>query len=177
MPAVEAGLSGVGIPHAVGGALALADWMQEPRGTRDIDLNIFLPPSQAGRVRTALPDGVAWTGDADRAIARDGQAGVMWDDTPIDLFLDYAPIHSVAARNRRTVPFTGAVISVLGPVELAAFKVVFDRARDWADIEDMLRAGSLDTASLRGFLDGMLNAGDPRRMRLTDAESRARTEG
>ena len=85
----------------------------------------------------------------------------MWDDTPIDLFFDYAPIHSVAARNHRIVPFTGAVIPVLGPVELAAFKVVFDRTRDWADIEDMLRTGSLDTASLRGLLDGMLDAERP----------------
>ena len=38
---------------------------------------------------------------------------------------------------------------------------------------DMIRAGALDTAYLRGLLDGMLDAGDPRRMRLADAESRA----
>lgn len=175
--AVHAGLAQARIPHAFGGALALAYWTEEPRGTRDIDLNVFLSPSGAGRVRRALPDGVAWTDDADRAIARDGQARVMWDDTPIDLFFDYAPIHSAAARNHRIVPFTGTVIPVLGPVELAAFKVVFDRTRDWADIEDMIRTGSLDTASLRGLLDGMLDAEDPRLVRLAKAESRARTDG
>jgi len=175
--AVDAALARAEIPHAFGGALALAYWTREPRGTRDLDLNIFLPPSQADRVRAALPGGVAWTDDADRAIARDGQARVMWDDTPVDLFFDYAPIHVEAARHRRIVPFADTVIPVLGPVELAAFKAVYDRTRDWADIEDMIRADSLDTVALRRLLDGMLDPGDRRLGRLADAESRARTEG
>ena len=69
---------------------------------------------------------------------------VFWDETPLDLFFDYVPIHSDAARHRRSVPFAGTRIPVLGPIELAVFKVMFDRTRDWADVEAMLGAGTLD---------------------------------
>ena len=40
---LHAGLESGGIPHAFGGAIALADWTLEPRGTRDIDVNLFVP--------------------------------------------------------------------------------------------------------------------------------------
>ncbi len=42
--ALHAALRGAGIPHAFGGALALAFCTAEPRGTQDIDVNVFLPP-------------------------------------------------------------------------------------------------------------------------------------
>ncbi|MDQ1395101.1 MAG: hypothetical protein QOG64_360, partial [Acidimicrobiaceae bacterium] len=35
---VHAGLDGARIPHAFGGAIALAYCTEEPRGTRDIDV-------------------------------------------------------------------------------------------------------------------------------------------
>ena len=62
-------------------------------------------------------------------VAADGQVRLWWDDTPVDLFLDYAPLHAQAARGRRVVPFAGRQISVLGPVELVLFKALFDRRR------------------------------------------------
>ena len=38
-----------GIPYAVGGAIALG-YYAEPRATKDIDVNIFLPETEAKRV-------------------------------------------------------------------------------------------------------------------------------
>jgi hypothetical protein len=40
--AVHAALDDAGLPHAFGGAIALAYCTLEPRGTRDIDVNVFI---------------------------------------------------------------------------------------------------------------------------------------
>ena len=161
------------IPHAFGGAIALAFWTLDPRGTSDIDVNLFVPAAEAERGLAALPDGVAQPPGTAEAIARDGQIRLWWDEVPLDLFFDYAPVHADAAAHRRTVPFAGAEIPILGAVELAVFKVMFDRTRDWADIEAMLAAGTLDVAAVRTALGAMLDADDERFARLADAVRRA----
>jgi hypothetical protein len=161
------------IPHAFGGAIALAYWTYEPRGTRDIDVNVFLPATEAERGLSALPDGVERPPGAAVAIARDGQIRLWWDDTPVDLFFDYDPVHEEAARHRRTVPFEGVQIPVLGPVELAVFKAMFDRTRDWADIEAMAERGTLDFDAVRASLRRMLGDDDPRFARIDQVEEMA----
>ena len=161
------------IPHAFGGAIALAYWTLDPRATSDIDLNVFVPAADCERGLRALPDGVARPDGTVHAIARDGQVRLWWDETPIDLFFDTVPIHADAARHRRTVPFGGTRIPVLGPIELAAFKVMFDRTRDWADLEAMISAGTLDLDALRATLRAMLPGDDPRYPRLDEAVRRA----
>jgi hypothetical protein len=162
------------VPHAFGGAIALAYWTHEPRGTRDIDLNVFVAPREARAALDALPAGVAQPEGTSEAIVRDGQVRLWWDDTPLDLFFDYAPVHAAAARHRREVSFAGTTIPVLGPVELAVFKAMFDRTRDWADEEAMLAARTLDADAVRDALTGMLPDGDGRFTRLEEAVRRAR---
>jgi hypothetical protein len=162
------------IPHAFGGAIALAYWTLDPRGTSDIDLNVFLPAADCARALRALPEEVAQPPGTQEQIERDGQIRLWWADTPVDLFFDYVPIHEEAARNRKTVPFSGTRIPILSPVELAAFKAMFDRTRDWADIEAMIGAGTLDLDAVRAALGDMLDADDPRFGRLREAEHRAR---
>ncbi|MCU0258927.1 MAG: nucleotidyltransferase family protein [Solirubrobacteraceae bacterium] len=164
------------VPHAFGGAIALAYATLDPRGTSDIDLNLFVPAERADRALAALPEGVALAADVAPRIARDGQIRLWWDETPLDLFFDYAPIHAQAAEHRRTVPFAGTRIPVLGPVELAVFKAMFDRTRDWADLEAMIAAGTLDLEATRSALRTMLEPGDPRFARLEAAERAARPE-
>jgi hypothetical protein len=154
------------LPHAFGGAIALAYWTRDPRGTSDIDVNVFIPSADASRALAALPAGIEQPPGTSDAIARDGQVRLWWDGTPIDLFFDYAPVHADAARNRRTVPFEGTRIPVLGPVELAIFKVMFDRTRDWADLEAMADRGSLDLPAVEAGLTGMLDEEDARFDRL-----------
>ena len=170
--AVHAALRDAGFPHAFGGAIALAYWTLEPRGTRDLDVNVFVPTDRAGEVLAALPSGVR-TQDAAAALTRDGQVRVWWDDTPVDVFLDYAPVHAQAAEHRRDVPFEGQQIPVLGPVELAVFKAMFDRTKDWADIEAMLAAGTLAAGDVRASLVAMTGDEDPRVARLAEAQRRA----
>lgn len=112
--AVHAALARADLPHAFGGAIALAYCTQEPRGTRDVDVNVFADVSRADEVLAALSSGVLVT-DAHRATARrDGQARVWWDDTPIDVFLDTHAFHTEAAAGVRWVPFADGVIPVLG---------------------------------------------------------------
>lgn len=161
------------IPHAFGGAIALAYWTLDPRGTSDIDLNLFVGAEDCVRGLEALPRGIAQPAGTAETIGRDGQARLWWDETPVDLFFAYEPVHDDAARHRRTVPFADVRIPVLGPVELAAFKAMFDRTRDWADIEAMLAAGTLDLDALRKTLRTMLADDDPRFPRLVEAERRA----
>lgn len=160
------------IPHAFGGAIALAYWTGDPRATSDVDLNIFVAASDAQRGLRALPPGVTVPEPTAEAVARDGRVRLWWDDTPVDLFFDYAPIHAQAAEHRRVVPFASTRIPVLGPTELAVFKIIFDRTRDWADIEEMLAAETLDVLAVREALEPMLDPDDSRFDRLDETVRR-----
>jgi hypothetical protein len=170
--ALHKALSKARIPHAFGGAVALAYWTLEPRGTRDIDVNVFVPASDPDRALAALPDGIVLPDGARQTVATEGQIRAWWDDTPVDLFFDYADVHAAAAQHRRRVRFQGTRIPVLGPIELAVFKVMFDRTRDWADVEAMAERGTLDYAAVRASLRAMLAADDARLVRLADVERR-----
>lgn len=163
---IHRSLSKAGIPHAFGGAIALAYATLDPRGTSDVDVNIFAPASAPERALAALPEGIDRPDGTAETIARDGQIRLWWDETPIDLFFDYVPLHDEAARHRRTVPFEGEQIPVLGPVELAVFKVVFDRTRDWADLEAMLEAETLDMQAVRRAVAELVEPDDHRLARL-----------
>ena len=57
--AVHDALDGAGLAHAFGGALALAWCTQRARGTIDIDVNVFVPATDAEVVLAALPGIVA----------------------------------------------------------------------------------------------------------------------
>jgi hypothetical protein len=163
---IHRALAKAGVPHAFGGAIALAYATLDPRGTSDVDVNIFTPASEPERALAALPDGIEQPPGTAEAIARDGQIRLWWDETPVDLFFDYIPLHDEAARNRRTVPFEGEQIPILGPVELAVFKVMFDRTRDWADLEAMTEAGTLDIGAVRQAVKSLVGADDARMARL-----------
>lgn len=171
--ALHRALSARSVPHAFGGAIALAYATLDPRGTNDIDLNVFVAATDAAPVLDALPDGVAVPPGTARTIARAGQVRLWWDDTPVDLFFDYAPVHAEAARHRRTVPFAGEHIPVLGPDELAVFKVMFDRTRDWADVEALAANDAIDAVAVAASLRTMLPEDDPRFARLEEAVRRA----
>jgi hypothetical protein len=142
--AVHESLTSAGFPHAFGGAIALAYCTEEPRGTRDLDVNVFAEPSQASEVLAALPPGVAIAPADVRAAERDGQTRVWWEDTPLDIFLDVHAFHREVAEGVRIVPFAGREIPVLSCTALVVFKALFDRTRDWADIEAIAEVGSAD---------------------------------
>ena len=152
--------------HAFGGALALAFHVAEPRGTRDIDLNVFVPTTAARAVLEQLPIEVQWTDHDVDEIERNGQVRVFWDDTPIDLFFATHPFHDSAATHLEIAPFAGREIRILAADDLAVFKAFFDRTKDWADIEAMVDAKSIDVHVVLGWLVDLLGGDDHRVTRL-----------
>lgn len=165
--AVNRALHEAGIAHAFGGAIALAYCTAEPRGTRDLDVNVFVVPEQAGEVLKALPTGVAFT-DSDLEVAkRDGQVRVWWEETPLDLFFDVHQFHAEAASGVREVPFEGRTIPVLGCSTLVVFKALFGRTRDWADMEEMLEAGTVDCLEALARLHRLVGTEHEAAARLT----------
>lgn len=150
------------VRHAFGGALALAYCTLDPRGTSDIDCNVFVPAASPDRAIEALPAGVQRTGDTAATVEQDGQVRLWWDGTPLDLFFDYAPIHASAARRSRLVPFAGVDLPVLGCTDLVVFKALFDRSKDWADIEAVVAAGTLDPVAVRATVVALLGDADHR---------------
>jgi hypothetical protein len=149
------------MPHAFGGAIALAYCTEEPRGTRDLDVNVFVEPARAREVFEALPSAVTWTSPDVTRAERDGQVRVWWDDTPIDLFLDVHNFHRHAAGGVRLVPFEGTSIPVLGCTALGVLKALFNRTKDWADIEEMAQMNSVDISEAVSWLEGMVGREDP----------------
>lgn len=167
--AIHDALASARVPHAFGGAIALAYWTENPRGTSDIDVNVFLAAEECERGLRTLPSGIEWSQEDRNAIERDGQRRIWWDETPVDLFFDYHEIHADAAAHRRYVSFAGTKIPILGPTELAVFKAMFDRTRDWADIEEMALNGTLDAQVVKSTLVDMVGSDDPRLARLVAA--------
>lgn len=166
--AIDAALGAVA--HAFGGALALA-YYAEPRATIDIDLNVFLPASRFDDVAAPL---VALGFDVPSpataaAIRRDGQGRLMWDVTPLDLFFAYDPFHDAAAAACRSVPFADRSIPILAPEHLTVCKVVFDRPKDWVDLDAMLHEGTvIDAAEVLRWVGRIAGDDDPRFRRVVE---------
>jgi hypothetical protein len=154
------------VPHAFGGALALA-YYAEPRATIDIDVNIFLSPADYPALeRTLATLGVHDGADPD-AVMRDGQCRLRWGSSPIDLFFAYDPLHDAMKAAVRKQPFAEDFIPVLAPEHLLVCKVVFNRPKDWLDVEQMIVASErLDLDEAKEWLSRILGSGDPRLERL-----------
>ena len=166
--AIDAALVGAGIPHAFGGALALA-YYAEPRATIDVDVTIFLAPEAAEDVEAVLvPLGVVPHPDR-AALERDGQSRWGWDRTPVDLFFANHPIHDAMRETVRSVPFGPERISILSPEHLLLCKVAFDRPKDWLDVEQMvLLTPDLDRREIDRWLGRVIGTDDPRHKRLAE---------
>jgi hypothetical protein len=156
--AVHDALDAAALPHAFGGAIALAYCTEEPRGTRDLDVNVFAQPSRAAEVLHALPAEVSVQEADVRAARREAQVRVWWQDTPLDVFLDVHRFHRRVAEGVRGVPFAGREIPVLGCTALVVFKALFDRTRDWADIEAVAAAGAADLGEACAWVTQVLGA-------------------
>ena len=165
--AIERAFAEAGIPHAFGGAQALA-YYGSIRATHDIDVNVFVSADEAERVLAALGSlGARVEGERLRAqIARDEQTRIRWDGTPIDLFFAYDPLHASSLARRRKVDFFGDAIHILSGEDLILYKATFDREKDWADIAGMVYASPerFDFDYVRRFLERI--DGDDRRRLL-----------
>jgi hypothetical protein len=156
------------VPHAFGGALSLA-YHAEPRGTIDIDLNVFVSDDRFADVAGPLARlGVAVADPAiEELVHRDGQVRVMWDATPIDLFFAYDPFHRSAAAAIQVVPFADVTIPILSADHLVVCKAVFNRPKDWIDISAIVAAETpIDAAEVLRWVGRIAGDEDPRYERI-----------
>ena len=160
--AIHKSLTRARLPHAFGGALALAWCTHRARGTIDIDLNVFITTAETELLVGALPKWIEWR-DADLlAINRDGQVRLWCDGTPLDLFLNTTDIHEGLVHRIRWEQFAGQTIPFLSCTDLAIFKAFFNRTKDWADLEEMQLAGTLETDRVLAVITRYLGADDER---------------
>ena len=161
------------IPHAFGGAIALA-YYATPRATVDIDVNVFLGLERADDVLAALSRLDAEPLDAAQrtTLERDGQVRVAWQGTMVDLFFAYDELHESCLERRIRAPLGESdEIYVLSAEDLFIFKVLFDRDKDWRDIQELVfcQGPALDLAYVRGWLGRILPGGDERYRRFEEA--------
>jgi len=160
--AVHRTLAAAHLPYAFGGALALAWCTERARGTIDIDVNVFVGVERVDQMLAALPAEVSWSPADRELLVRDGQVRLWWQRTPVDVFLNTTPFHADVALRARHESFNGADIPFLSCTDLAVFKAFFDRTKDWADLEEMAIAGTLDRQRVVGVLAEYLGLDDPR---------------
>jgi hypothetical protein len=154
-------LTEAGLAHAFGGAIALAYCVEEPRGTRDLDLNIFVEASKAESVLASLPAGIRVRKKDVAKVKRDGQARLDWEGTPIDVFLNNIPLHDAVASSVVWVRLEGREIPVLDCASLVIFKALFDRTKDWADIEAIAIATPEDIEGAAATIADLVDEDDP----------------
>ncbi len=154
------------VPHAFGGALALAWCVEQARGTLDIDLNLFVDAAAASGVFDALPDDVTVSDKNRVEIGRDGQTRLRWEAVPVDVFFNTTPFHEAASRRVRWEEFAGVDLPFLDCNDLAVFKAFFNRSKDWIDIETMFEGGTLVIDEVIAVLREYLGADDERIAKL-----------
>lgn len=123
------------VPYAFGGAIALF-YYRDPRSTIDIDVNVFLPPERQAEVSRLLQrlydvDLAQVTAD----VMTTGQTRSLWGTTFVDLFFADTQFHDAMAHRVRRMPFLETEINVLSAEDLLVCKMLFDRPKDWLDVQ------------------------------------------
>lgn len=126
-----------GVSHAFGGALALA-YVAEPRGTADIDVNVFMSPDTLEPVIESLAS-LGYTVE-EPAGERPPIAGIRFahevEPFPIDVFPSLHDRYREVERRRVRRPFGrgGDVLPFLSAEDLCVFKLSSGRPQDWVDL-------------------------------------------
>jgi hypothetical protein len=169
-------LDSMGVPHQFGGAIALA-WYRNPRATTDVDLNVTVTPEDADPVLGAFTHLGVSVSPADRElIGRDGQARLDWGGSYLDLFFATFELHREMAKRSREVSFGPVRIPILSPEHLIVCKVVFDRSKDWLDVEEMIVWGTaIDADETLGWVREILGEESEQYARLAALLERADT--
>ena len=145
--AVHRSFDAAEIPHAFGGAIALAYHTVRPSATSDIDINVALPGMDAERVFCGMPPQVEWTGQLIRVAQAHGEVRLRWVRRgSIGLFLAKDDYYRLVEGRKEIQPFAGTSIPVISATDLTVFKTLFNRPQDWVDIAEMLKAGTVDVS-------------------------------
>ncbi len=166
--AVHRSLDAAEIPHAFGGAIALAYHTLHPRATSDIDINVALPGAEAERVFRSLPAQVKWTGQLIRVAQARNEVRLRWMHSgSIDLFFARDDYYQLVESRKELRRFARTSIPVISATDLAVFKTLFNRPQDWVDIYEMLKAGTVDTAEALRCVEQLGGAEAAGRLRKT----------
>jgi len=157
------------IPYAFGGAIALA-YYAAPRGTEDIDINVFLRAEEAGTCSKALERLGIGSPEVDRDMHHH-QRVLFWEHTPIHVFFSYDPFHESCKARARQVPFADGEIWILSAEDITIFKVVYDRPKDRAEVREVLLClgERMDSAYTLEWLERLLGGEDARLTRFREA--------
>lgn len=130
------------IPHAFGGALALG-YVGNPRGTVDVDINVFVTPQEMPRVSRA----VSGLGYVDASSTDDPPiAGRRFlhkiEPFPVDFFPSLDPGYDEIARRvvRHEFGPDHTPLPFLSAEDLCVFKLSVGRPQDWVDLAAIARA-------------------------------------
>ncbi len=160
-----------GLPYALGGAIAYGYW-GVPRGTRDIDINIFLPEASGAETLQCLAAiGVEpSSADALDRIRRDGQVRLRLGETYVDLFFAYSEFHERCRERSQRAWWAGTEVNVLSAEDIVIFKILFNRGQDWGDIERVVRVQGprLDRAYIHDWIVSFVGEDDVRTRHLDE---------
>lgn len=150
---------------AIGGAIALG-FHGEPRGTKDVDIDVFLDESRYEELFDVLERaGCLVDRDRCRTQALRGEAIVVSrDGYRIDVFVPTIPFYGDVEATRRTVELRGQKVPILSAESLTVFKLLFFRPKDLLDVEKIvaLQGAALDRAYVRRWLVDMVGDDDER---------------
>ena len=116
--AVHRSLEEAGVPHAFGGAFALA-YYGAPRPTTDIDVNVFVRAQQS-------------------------ELKLDWEGTPVHFFFSCDPLHEEMEKEVRKAPLGDGTIPLVSPEHLIIRKTLLGRPKDQRDIEQLTASVDLD---------------------------------
>jgi hypothetical protein len=150
--ATHKALDDAGLDHAFGGALALMHYVAEPRTTWDVDVNISVVKEDAEVVVEALSEIVQATEEQVALLKRDGQVRLLVGRYPLDIFLAEHEFHDEMRMMSLMRPFGDRELPYISATHLTILKAMFNRSKDWVDIESMLRHGSVDVQRAIGWL-------------------------
>lgn len=173
--AIADALSAAGYDYAIGGALALGV-AGVPRGTRDVDINLFTAPEElAGAIDVLRSLGI--TIQPEHAIARaerDGMFVGTWDGMRVDVFVPSIPFSYEAGETVRTITVDDWTGRFLAPEAIALFKLLFFRIKDRGDLERLVavRGRDLDHAYIRRWIVEMMGEDDERTRAWDDIVAR-----
>jgi len=153
------------VTYAIGGALAYGLW-GDPRGTRDVDLNLFVEEQELGSALEVLVDaGVSI--DRSAALEEASAGGVLigdYDGMRIDLFAPSIPFSWEAARTRVRLTVRNQPAWYLSAEATTVFKLLFFRSKDLVDIEKLVvvQGDALDRSYVRRWMVEMMGEEDER---------------
>lgn len=153
------------IDYAIGGALAY-NQHAVPRGTTDADLNVWVDPAKPTAAAHLLAElGCEFKAQAViREFLDKGWAYVFYRDVHVDVYLPTRDFHASVRSRRRRLPLLGREAWFLSAEDLAVFKLILHRPKDWVDLEALLvvQGRALDRAYVRDWIGRVAGEQDVR---------------